>query len=112
MIPVAITTSVAVPLVSDFTQMSLAMDCIPKVIAAFLPPALSFLCFANLCRSSRSLCNRAAVLSYNCPLNDRPYSCGFFCSVDSHLRWLAAARRKVGVAVVLDMAERRALDGA
>jgi hypothetical protein len=75
----------------------------------------SFLCLANLFRSSRSFSNRAVVLSYNCPLNDRPCCSGCFCSVDSHLRWLAAVRRRVGAvaaAFVLVRADRRALDGA
>lgn len=85
---------------------------VPNVIAAFLPPALSFLSFANLCRSASSLCNRAAVLSYNCPLNDRPFSSGCFCSVDSHLLWLKVTRRRVGAPFLRASAERRAFEGA
>ena len=50
----------------------------------------------------RSLCNLVEVLSYNCPLKDRPPAssgAGAFCSVDSHRICLLAKHCRLGAAV-------------
>jgi hypothetical protein len=93
---------------------------IPNVKAIFLPPAPSLRCLENLSLSDFSLANRTEVLSYNCPLNDRPspaprftLSAGPF-SVDSHRACLAAATRRQGGEgrATLVKFKRRAVEGA
>lgn len=72
---------------------------VPKVNDQFLPDAPSSLSFAYRARSNRSFCNLVDVLSYSCPLNDRPPASsgvGGFCSVDSHRICRPAKHRRRG----------------
>jgi hypothetical protein len=72
-----------------------------KVVAAYRPPPLSLRCFANRARSSLSLINLIAVLSYSCPLKLLPPSgpSGRFVSVLSHLFCFPIAGWRVDVRV-------------
>ena len=84
----------------------------PKVRAAFLPPLLSSRSRENLALSSLSRSNRAAVLSYNWPLNELPCSAELLL-VDSSLHWIHGETcRQLGATAVLRKLRAIALERA